>query len=108
MGRKDSYVAFRVDKEQKKQLERKAKEKGMTESAYLRLLLRQKPAEYPEIQVELRRLTNEVNHVGNNINQIVKNHNAILYSAEDKKQLFSYMQKLNLEVKKVGDHLGNQ
>lgn len=107
MGRKDSFVAFRLDREERRRLKEQAEERGMTESAYLRFLLHQKPLEHPEIQIELRKLTNEVNHVGVNINQIVKNHNASLYSTEDKKRLFSYMQKLNMGMKKVGDTLGD-
>lgn len=41
---------------------------GRTESQYLRLLIRQRPDDYPEIQLQLGHLINEVNHVGVNIN----------------------------------------
>lgn len=49
---------------------------GRTESQYLRLLICQRPDDYPEIQLQLGHLINEVNHVGVNINQIVKRNHA--------------------------------
>lgn len=42
-----------------------------------------------------RELINEVNHIGVNINQIVRNNNAQFYSAAEKKKLFLMMQQLN-------------
>ena len=58
----------------------KAQQANMTESEYLRLMISQKPSDYPEIRVLLRELINEVNHIGTNINQIVHNHNSGIYS----------------------------
>ena len=80
----------------------------MTESAYLRLMIRQKPNDYPEIRLLLKELINEINHIGNNINQIVKNHNAQFYSADDKTRLFAYMKKLNKAVDEAVRKIGNQ
>ena len=45
---------------------------GMTDSDYMRFLLSQKPEDYPEIRQMLSELINEVNHIGNNINQIAR------------------------------------
>lgn len=73
----------------------------MTESEYLRLMISQKPNDYPEIRILLRELINEVNHIGININQIVRNHNSGIYSEDDKKRLVAYMRKLNMEVNNV-------
>ncbi len=84
-----------------------AKEMGMSESAYLRFLIRQKPCDYPEIRKLLRDLISEVNHIGVNINQITHNHNSELYSNVDKENLRAYMRKLNIEVKKVVEGIGN-
>ena len=67
----------------------------------------QKPNDYPEIRKLLKELINEVNRIGVNINQITFHHNVELYSKEDKEQLIAYMRKLNLEVKKVVDMVGN-
>lgn len=85
----------------------KSKAAGMNEAEYLRFLISQKPNDYPEIRKLLKELINEVNRIGVNINQITFNHNAELYSKEDKEQLIAYMRKLNLEVKKVVDMVGN-
>jgi hypothetical protein len=88
-------------------LAEKAKANGMNEAEYIRLLISQKPNDYPEIRKLLKELINEVNRIGVNINQITFHHNVELYSKEDKEQLIAYMRKLNLEVKKVVDMVGN-
>ena len=80
----------------------------MTESQYLRLMISQKPNDYPEVRQLLRDLINEVNRIGVNINQITHSHNAELYSTSDKEQLIAYMRKLNVAVAKVVDIVGNQ
>ena len=51
----------------------------MCEADYLRLLISQKPNDYPEVRELLKELINEVNRIGININQIVFNNNAGLY-----------------------------
>jgi hypothetical protein len=94
--------------EEATELSEKAKRAGMNESEYLRLMIRQKPNDYPEIRLLLKELINEVNHIGHNINQIVKNHNAQFYSAEDKNRLFAYMKKLNRTVDEAVRKIGNQ
>lgn len=91
-----------------KLLEEKAKQADMSESQYLRLMISQKPNDYPEVRQLLRDLINEVNRIGVNINQITHNHNAELYSTSDKEQLIAYMRKLNVAVAKVVDIVGNQ
>ena len=98
----------RMTPEEAKLLEEKAKQAGMTESQYLRLMISQKPNDYPEVRQLLRDLINEVNRVGVNINQITHNHNAELYSTDDKERLIAYMRKLNVAVAKVVDIVGNQ
>ena len=85
----------------------KAKAAGMNEAEYLRFIISQKPNVYPEIRLLVRKLINEVNHIGVNINQIVANNNSGLYKAGDKTQLISYMRKLNVVVKEVVDKIGD-
>ena len=46
--------------------------------------------------------------IGININQIVFNNNAGLYSKEDKTQLVAYMRKLNKKVNEAVVQIGNQ
>ncbi|WP_310604181.1 MobC family plasmid mobilization relaxosome protein [Anaerosporobacter sp.] len=98
---------FRLTKREATILKKQAEERKVSESVYLRLLLSQKPNDYPEIRQLLKELINEVNAIGNNINQITKNHNSMLYSESDRELLFAYMKKLNLQVKEVRTKIGN-
>lgn len=99
---------FRMTEKEAQQLRLAAQERGIGESAYIRLLLSQKPNDYPEIRIMLRELINEVNAIGNNINQITRNHNSRLYREEDRVLLSAYMKKLNLLVKETIEKIGNQ
>ena len=92
---------FRLSPREASMLADKAQQANMTESEYLRLMISQKPNDYPEIRILLRELINEVNHIGININQIVHNHNSGIYSEADKERLVAYMRKLNTEVNNV-------
>lgn len=79
-------------------LSEKAKKAGMCEAAYLRLLISQRPNDYGEVRIIIRDLINAVNAIGNNINQITRNHNSGLYLEEDRTLLKAYMKKLNYLV----------
>lgn len=98
---------FRLSPEEADELAVKAKEYNMAESEYLRLMISQKPYDFPEIRILLNRLINEVNSIGTNINQIVYNHNVSIYSEEDKHRLIAYMRKLNGEVHRVYEAVSN-
>jgi hypothetical protein len=97
---------LRLMPEQAKELALKADMAGMCEADYLRFLISQKPNDYPEIRVLLKQLINEVNRIGNNINQVVHNNNSELYRKEDKEHLIAYMKKLNLTVKETVERFG--
>lgn len=88
-------------------LSSKAYEANMYEAEYLRLLISQKPNDYPEIRRLLKDLINEINHIGNNINQIVRNNNSALYMSADKERLIAYMKKLNVSVNEAVIKIGN-
>lgn len=105
---KSVTISFRMSEAEAKLLRQAAKEYEMNESEYLRLLIRQKPSDYPKIAELIKQLINEVNHIGVNINQIVKNYNSSFYSVEDKNRLYAYMRKLNVTVKKAVEKLGNE
>ena len=108
-GEKKTVVKpFRMTEKEAEQLKSDAGRQGLKESEYIRLLLSQKPNDYPEIRILLRELINEVNAIGNNINQITRNHNSKLYREQDRELLYAYMKKLNLLVKEVVEILGNQ
>lgn len=91
-----------------KELAEKAAGARMCEADYLRLLISQKPNDYPEIRKELKNLINEVNRIGINVNQIVFHNNAGRYSVQEKERLFAYMKKLNVTVKEAVVSIGNQ
>ena len=99
--------AYRLTTEQDEVLKRKVGELGMTESEFIRLLITQKPKDYPEIRQMLTGLIGEVNRIGVNINEIVHNNNSMLYSDSDKSRLFAYMLKLNEKLNKVVDDIGD-
>lgn len=99
---------LRLMPEEAKVLAYKAKANGMNEAEYIRLLISQKPNDYPEVRKLLKELINEVNRIGININQIVFNSNAQLYSKKDKEQLLAYMKKLNSMVNEAVVKIGNQ
>ncbi|MDE6254012.1 MAG: MobC family plasmid mobilization relaxosome protein [Lachnospiraceae bacterium] len=106
-GKKDIIKPFRLTQQGADRLKKQAKERGMKESEYIRLLLSQKPNDYPEIRILLKELINEVNAVGNNINQITRNYNSKLYRMEDRELLCAYMKKLNLTVREMVDKIGS-
>lgn len=99
---------FRMTKKEAQQLKDQAEERNLKESAYIRFLLSQKPKDYPEIRILLKELINEVNAIGNNINQITRNYNSKLYREEDRERLIAYMKKLNLVVGEAAEKIGNQ
>lgn len=107
-NKKDIIKPFRMTKEEATSLKQQAQERNLKESEYLRLLLSQKPNDYPEIRILLKSLINEVNAIGNNINQITRNHNAHLYSREDRELLSAHMKKLNLLMMEAVQNIGNQ
>ena len=99
---------LRLMPEEAKELAKKAKRNGMNEAEYIRLLISQKPNDYPEVRKLLKELINEINRIGININQIVFNNNSGLYSKDDKTQLIAYMRKLNQKVDEAVSQIGNQ
>lgn len=80
---------FKLTEETAKILEKRSKAENMNESEYIRYLLLSQ-SEHPrsrELKLEIMRLRNEINKIGLNINQIVKNNNSHLYSEDDKIKL---------------------
>ena len=103
---KEIVKHFRLSDEDPKAFNKKAKEAGMTESDYFRLLITQQPNDYPEIRVGIKSLINEVNRIGVNINEIVYNNNSKLYRQTDKDRLIAYMRRLNESVEKAVAEFG--
>ncbi|MBO5055395.1 MAG: plasmid mobilization relaxosome protein MobC [Lachnospiraceae bacterium] len=77
---------FKLTEETVRILEERSKAENMNESEYIRYLLLSQ-SEHPrskELELEVMRLRNEINKIGVNVNQIVKNNNSHMYSEGDK------------------------
>ena len=89
--------SLRISKEQDEQIASACQESGMSFSAYIRLQLDNRPVAYlttKEDRMQRAALITEINRIGININQIVKNVNSFFYSKEEKKELFELLQKV--------------
>ena len=96
---------IRLTERELKELQRLAQEMGVKDSEYLRLLITNRPRDYPVIRRELQSLNNEINHIGVNINQIVHNNNSQLYSREDKHRLYVLMKRLKDRIQEISNLL---
>lgn len=99
---------IRLSEAEIKRIESDAKEKGMNFSQYVRYLAKNKPKEHPDVIKVFKKLINEINHIGTNINQIARNCNSGIYTYEDKRRLFAYIKSVNFKLKEVIDLYGNQ
>ena len=87
-------MPFRMTKEQKEKLRRKATQCRLSESEVLRRWIDGwEPMDYESFQM-LRELLFEIHKIGVNINQIAKNNNSGLYFATDKLLLFEKLKEL--------------
>lgn len=85
---------IRLTEEEYKELIKNTHSTNLTLSEYVRQLIKDnKIVEYTS-WINRKELINEVNHIGVNINQIVKNVNSDYYSSYEKLKLFAMMKKL--------------
>ena len=94
---------FKLTEETAKLLAERSKAENMNESEYIRYLLLNQ-SEHPrskELELEIMRLRNEINKIGLNINQIVKNNNSHLYRESDKINLNKYLEETNELTKEL-------
>ena len=92
---------FKLTEETANLLAECSKAENMNESEYIRYLLLNQ-SEYPrsrELELEVMRLRNEINKIGVNVNQIVKNSNSHMYSEDDKINLISHMEQISILLK---------
>jgi len=85
---------FKLTEETAKILAEQSKDENMNESEYIRYLLLNQ-SENPksrELELEIMRLRNEINKIGVNVNQIVKNNNSHIYTKDDKIELKSQLE----------------
>lgn len=95
---------FKLTEETARILTERSKAENMNESEYIRYLLLNQ-TENPrskELELEMMRLRNEINKIGVNINQIVKNSNSHMYREDDKIDLIGYMEKITILL---NDHI---
>ena len=95
MMAKEVRKCYRLSSEDAQAFADKAKEAGLTEADYFRLLITQEPNDY-----------HEINRIGVNINEIVYNNNSKLYRQSDKERLLAYMRRLNETMKEAVEQLG--
>ncbi len=93
------HKTFRITEEQEKHMETQCERYGINASEYIRRLIdadRGKQISVPTQEEFLikKQMVYEVNRIGNNINQIVKNVNMHYYTEYEKKKLFAFMKKL--------------
>ena len=87
---------FKLTEETAKLLAERSKAENMNESEYIRYLILNQ-SEHPrsrELELEVMRLRTEINKIGVNVNQIVKNNNLRIYSGEEKRQLEKYLEEI--------------
>lgn len=100
-------VEIRLTEQEKALLKKKAGKQDM--SKYIRDILFEKQGNRKMIPPErllaleecLRQLKKEVNHIGVNINQIVKNHNSKFYSSAEKRKLFALMEEVSQKMERI-------
>lgn len=100
--RRDGKVVrkrFRITIEQQSHIEEQCKRYGIKESEFLRRLIdadrgKAVPAQTQEEFILKKQLIYEINRIGNNINQIVKNANMHFYTGHEKRKLFAMMKKV--------------
>ncbi|MGN0141513.1 MAG: MobC family plasmid mobilization relaxosome protein [Roseburia sp.] len=100
---------FRITEEQQRHLDEQSQKFGVTNSEYLRRLIDADRGEKIEVCtqedfLQRKKLIYEINKIGNNINQIVRNVNMHYYTDYEKKKLFAMMKKIMELLEKRGEH----
>lgn len=90
---------FRITEEQQKHIESQCERYGIRESEFLRRLLDADMGKKMKVQTKeeflaQKQLIYEINQIGTNINQIVKNVNMHYYTDYEKKKLFAMTRKI--------------
>ncbi len=100
---------FKLTEKTAKLLAERSKAENMNESEYIRYLLlnQSEHARSRELELEVMRLRNEINKIGVNINQLVKNSNSHIYSESDKIYLIKKIVEINNLFKELVDKICN-
>lgn len=91
---------FKLTEETAKLLAECSKAESMNESEYIRYLLlnQSEHLRSRKLELEIMRLRNEINKIGVNINQIVKNNNSHIYSEDDKIKILQLMNEIRFAL----------
>ena len=107
MAKKDIVIKLRVDQKEYAIIQRNVRKSKKKFSEYAREVLTEKEVKTPEGKELISNLITEINYIGHNINQIVKNHNSEIYKRSDKEKLSEQMRliykKLDEVVARYGD-----
>ena len=98
---RDITKRVRLTENECRKIMKEAKKKNMNFSAYVRYAAKLNKNMDPEFIKAIYKLANEINYIGHNINQVVKNNNSKLYSEIDKARLMEYMRILNEKVESL-------
>ena len=98
---KDITKRVRLTENECRTIMKEAKKKNMNFSTYVRYVAKLDKNMDPEFIKAIYKLANEINYIGHNINQVVKNNNSKLYSEIDKARLMEYMRILNEKVESL-------
>lgn len=104
-SKKEVILTFRVTSAEHSKLLKLAKENGYNRtSEYIRQrILTNTSTSNRMARVDAKSLIFEINAIGKNINQIVKNNNSHFYTDYEKKKLFALMEKINKDFEKILD-----
>lgn len=96
--------SFRMSEDDEQFLRSQCELYGMNDSQYFRHMLKKMQnssetmARPKEEFLAIKELTDEINHIGININQIVRNVNMLYYSDHEKRKLFALMEEVKKKV----------
>lgn len=93
---KDKIIqkTLRISEKESRIVNQEAKKYGLSVNQYFKMLLLHRPKDYPEIRELLTDLRNEVNRVGNNINQIARKANESFIERADITLVITWLKKL--------------
>lgn len=108
MSQRNVRFTVRYSNDEAKEVQLQADKVNLSVAEYIRTESLRTPSRYPEIKLLLKQLINEINHVGVNINQIVKSYNSGQYQEGDKVRLEAYLRKINDTLQEAVVELGNK
>lgn len=97
----NKVLILRLTEKDKNRLFESSKRAGMTASSYIRSLINNEQPYLREDYQNIKNLVNEMNAIGNNINQIAKKFNMGMFSEYDKKHLIDLMSTLVKNTEKI-------